>query len=177
MASTIAGMSKEAPPSRTAPQFVVRMPDDDFRNRIAEAAKANNRSMNAEILARLERSFADQGDGMNAEERKTLETSLIAVQTMLAFHVREFWDLLPADVKVKPVNVAVRNMALAIGHGSSNAIEEAMRIYFKAGQNADHFAQVAETLHQRRQQLDEGVKDLPPEREKDATLRHLRAKP
>lgn len=41
-------MSKELPPSRTAEQFVVRFPDG-MRDRIAEAAKANNRSMNAEI--------------------------------------------------------------------------------------------------------------------------------
>ncbi|MGS1042258.1 Arc family DNA-binding protein [Burkholderia glumae] len=44
------------PPSRTAEQFVVRFPDG-MRDRIAEAAKANNRSMNAEIVARLEQSF------------------------------------------------------------------------------------------------------------------------
>lgn len=50
-------MSKELPPSRVAEQFVVRFPDG-MRGRIAEEAKANNRSMNAEIVARLERSFA-----------------------------------------------------------------------------------------------------------------------
>lgn len=50
-------MSKDLPPSRTAEQFVVRFPDG-MRNRIAEAAKANNRSMNAEIVARLQESFA-----------------------------------------------------------------------------------------------------------------------
>ena len=51
-------MSKELPPSRTAEQFVVRFPDG-MRDRIAEAAKQNNRSMNAEIVARLQGSFAD----------------------------------------------------------------------------------------------------------------------
>lgn len=40
------------PPSRTADQFVVRLPDG-MRDKIAEAAKANGRSMNAEIVARL----------------------------------------------------------------------------------------------------------------------------
>lgn len=164
-----------APTGSIAPFGLRMLPD--LRGKVEESAKESGRSMNAEIVARLERSYSGQSDGMSAEDRKTLETSLIAVQTMLAFHVREFWDLLPPDVKVKPVNVAVRNMANAIGHGSSNAIEEAMRIYFKAGQNADWFGKVAETLHERRQQLDEEVKDLPPEPVKDATLRHLRAKP
>lgn len=49
-------MSKDLPPSRTAEQFVVRFPDG-MRDLIAEAAKANNRSMNAEIVSRLQSSF------------------------------------------------------------------------------------------------------------------------
>lgn len=43
-------------PSRTAAQFVVRLPDG-MRERIAEAAEMNARSMNAEIVARLQESF------------------------------------------------------------------------------------------------------------------------
>jgi hypothetical protein len=46
------------PPSRTADQFVVRFPDG-MRSRITEEAKKNNRSMNAEILARLLRSLEE----------------------------------------------------------------------------------------------------------------------
>lgn len=38
-----------------------------MRDRIAEEAKANNRSMNAEIVARLERSFATQNMGFKAD--------------------------------------------------------------------------------------------------------------
>lgn len=49
-------MSKDLPPSRTAEQFVVRFPDG-MRDRIAAEAKQNNRSMNAEIVARLQQSF------------------------------------------------------------------------------------------------------------------------
>jgi len=41
------------PPSRTADQFVLRLPDG-MRDRIAELAKQNGRSMNAEIVQRLE---------------------------------------------------------------------------------------------------------------------------
>lgn len=37
---------------------MLRLPDG-MRDRIAEAAKANGRSMNAEIISRLETSFAD----------------------------------------------------------------------------------------------------------------------
>ncbi|MDE1139988.1 MAG: Arc family DNA-binding protein [Paraburkholderia tropica] len=51
----------QKPPSRTADQFVVRFPDG-MRARIADEAKKNNRSMNAEIVARLEESFTPRSD-------------------------------------------------------------------------------------------------------------------
>ena len=44
-------MTEKQPPS-----YPLRMPQE-LRERLTEAAKANNRSMNAEIVARLERSF------------------------------------------------------------------------------------------------------------------------
>ncbi|MFS8040116.1 MULTISPECIES: Arc family DNA-binding protein [Xanthobacter] len=42
--------------TRDQNKFVVRLPEG-MRDRIAEAAKENNRSMNSEIITRLERSF------------------------------------------------------------------------------------------------------------------------
>lgn len=58
VASIICAMSdKPTPyPSRTADQFIVRFPDG-MRDRLKEAAQANGRSMNAEIVARLQDSF------------------------------------------------------------------------------------------------------------------------
>ena len=50
-------MKKTPPPSRTAPQFVIRFPDEEMRDRIREEAEKNNRSMNAEIIARLGQSL------------------------------------------------------------------------------------------------------------------------
>jgi len=44
--------------SRTADKFVVRLPDG-MRERIAEVAREHHRSMNSEIIARLERSLID----------------------------------------------------------------------------------------------------------------------
>jgi len=49
-------MESEKYPSDTAAKFMVRLPGD-MRDRIAEAARANSRSMNSEIVARLEASF------------------------------------------------------------------------------------------------------------------------
>lgn len=43
---------------QNADKYIVRFPDG-MRARIAEAAKANNRSMNSEIVSRLEASFDD----------------------------------------------------------------------------------------------------------------------
>lgn len=42
--------------SRTADKFVVRLPDG-MRERIADVAKVHHRSMNSEIIARLEQSL------------------------------------------------------------------------------------------------------------------------
>jgi hypothetical protein len=46
-----------AGPGRKADQFIVRFPPG-MRDRIAAAARENGRSMNAEIVHRLEQSFA-----------------------------------------------------------------------------------------------------------------------
>ena len=44
--------------SRTADKFVVRLPQG-MRDRVAEVAKQHHRSMNSEIIARLEHSLLD----------------------------------------------------------------------------------------------------------------------
>lgn len=51
-------MEKTPPnrPSRDSDKYIVRLPDG-MRDRIAEAATENQRSMNAEIVARLQASF------------------------------------------------------------------------------------------------------------------------
>ncbi|MBD9414911.1 Arc family DNA-binding protein [Pseudomonas sp. PDM16] len=46
--------------SRTADKFVVRLPDG-MRERIADVARNHHRSMNSEIIARLEQSLVQEG--------------------------------------------------------------------------------------------------------------------
>lgn len=46
--------------SRTADKFVVRLPDG-MRERIADVARQHHRSMNSEIIARLEQSMIQEG--------------------------------------------------------------------------------------------------------------------
>lgn len=49
-------MAKEPYPSETADRYIVRFPEG-MRERLKQAAADNNRSMNSEIIARLETSF------------------------------------------------------------------------------------------------------------------------
>lgn len=49
--------------SRTADKFVVRLPEG-MRDRIAEVARAQHRSMNSEIITRLEQSLRNDGQAL-----------------------------------------------------------------------------------------------------------------
>ena len=53
-------MTKPIYSSRTADKFVVRLPDG-MRERIAVVARNHHRSMNSEIIARLEQSLIQEG--------------------------------------------------------------------------------------------------------------------
>lgn len=52
-------------PSRGLDKFVLRLPDG-MRDRIGAAARSNRRTMTAEIVARLEMSFLQQGQQSGA---------------------------------------------------------------------------------------------------------------
>lgn len=62
---------KPPAPSDLADKFMLRLPDG-MRDQLKETAAANNRSMNAEIIARLEESF-----GPPSEE--TLRATAVAL--------------------------------------------------------------------------------------------------
>jgi antitoxin FitA len=58
--ATLDRMTAEAnSPGRGSPQFIVRYPDEAMRAKIARLAKKNNRSINAEIIDRLQKSMID----------------------------------------------------------------------------------------------------------------------
>ncbi|MGE6213082.1 Arc family DNA-binding protein [Comamonas aquatica] len=74
-------------PSDQADKVLVRMPDG-MRDRLKEVAKANNRTLNAEIVARLEQSFqqsdpisASENSVIKAVEKSNLETRLMDLLT------------------------------------------------------------------------------------------------
>lgn len=56
-------------PSEEQERFIVRFPDG-MRDRLKEAAAANNRSMNAEIVARLQESFGGISADFGSESHK-----------------------------------------------------------------------------------------------------------
>jgi hypothetical protein len=58
-------------PGRGSPQFIVRYPDEAMRAKIARLAKKNNRSINAEIIDRLQKSMID--DAINNLEESMAE--------------------------------------------------------------------------------------------------------
>lgn len=55
------------PPSRVAEKMMIRLPDG-MRDKIAEAASVSGRSMNAEVIARLEASFAASNQPFTPEQ-------------------------------------------------------------------------------------------------------------
>ena len=63
--------------SRTTDKFVVRLPDG-MRERIADVARNHHRSMNSEIISRLERSLF-QEDTLNNNPQQQLDSSELSL--------------------------------------------------------------------------------------------------
>ena len=78
------------PPSKTAPQFVLRY-TPEMRDKIARLAKANGRSINSELIALLERALS-HGDQVEQLQGSTGE--LFDRMEKLESLVREHDDLL-----------------------------------------------------------------------------------
>lgn len=86
--------------SRTADKFVVRMPDG-MRERIAEVAQSNHRSMNSEIIGRLEDSIsadeprrADINSAHLSDDEKAI---VLAVRDLTKSKRKALMQLLASD--------------------------------------------------------------------------------
>lgn len=77
---------KQTFPSDAADKVLVRMPDG-MRDRLKDAAKSNNRTMNAEIVARLEGSFAVEA--FPARDQAELDAMLDISMAQMEFHVAQ----------------------------------------------------------------------------------------
>lgn len=109
-----------AAPKQTDPQFKLRL-TANLRDRIAAAADANNRSMNAEMVARLEASFDARPDGYLAEINRKLQTTIDLQQEALKNQKRalveirseRYFDSLPSGVE-REVNYLRQTMDLIV---------------------------------------------------------------
>jgi plasmid stability protein len=98
--------------SRTADKFVVRLPDG-MRERIADVARNHHRSMNSEIIARLEQSML-QESGLGDELNVSLDSP------ELSLHEREVLQ------RFRQLSRRQQNALVAlIAHDAEMATEEA----------------------------------------------------
>lgn len=74
--------------SRTADKFVVRLPEG-MRDRIAEVARAQHRSMNSEIVARLESSLEHDGVLIQNDDLNLDSTELTHYERELLVRFRQ----------------------------------------------------------------------------------------
>lgn len=116
-------------PSDQQDRFIVRMPDG-MREALSAAAKGNNRSMNAEVVARLQASLSAPADsGRIAELEQAVEVERTRAEGGLylagfvAMHFEQILDALPDDCDAllkhandlphwRELNAAVRKQAL-----------------------------------------------------------------
>ncbi|SMF93936.1 Arc-like DNA binding domain-containing protein [Methylomagnum ishizawai] len=87
--------------SREAPQMKIRLPED-LKARIEESAYQNRRSMNAEIVARLEASYAPAASELK-EYAKDQEERLAS---MLAEKLRADFKRLEEEIRKNPVDLS-----------------------------------------------------------------------
>lgn len=114
--------------SRHADKYVLRFPEG-MRTRIAEAAKENSRSMNAEIISRLQQSYEPSGDTsllqQLADERRNTAKALGSLCTTLAKMLLAAVRLFTPEQKKKAPEIGVWNaIAEGVVQGRGEAIVE-----------------------------------------------------
>ena len=104
-------------PSDAADKFIVRLPPG-MRDTIAEAAKANGRSMNAEIIHRLEQSLAgEDGDSISVKSLALLLAKAEASAAMrdLEFAAAIFSHAATAAALLKVIKADPERMVVLLG--------------------------------------------------------------
>jgi|GEM_PF-1277661 len=132
-------MAKTEFPSQGLDKFVVRLPEG-MRERIAEAAKTNNRSMNSQVVAMLEEasSFEEERRRMQVAI-DTIADALNASHRMLSltgFYLRNCAARVPRDSEeTRQVMENIEIFANAIYHGDMNptALRNIIDIGVEAG--------------------------------------------
>lgn len=115
--------SKPLYASQTSDKYVVRFPDG-MRDRLKEAAHENGRSMNAEIIARIQQSFephaGDEALRRQLEENTAslhrLENSTLLVHEVLSMLLTKNLD---PDLEQSPAATVIREFLQATKPGAT----------------------------------------------------------
>ncbi|MCK1693099.1 Arc family DNA-binding protein [Bradyrhizobium sp. 144] len=82
--------------SRALDKFIVRLPEG-MREKLSAAAQANNRTMNAEVVSRLEQSFS--GEALLTIKENTAEAEMIWEMSDGIRAMRSEFDKMQADLR------------------------------------------------------------------------------
>jgi len=160
-------------PSNAAPKFIIRLPPG-MRDRIAESARANNRSMNAEVIARLEQGFNAPHEpyatmtqlervlGKIAREQDRVMMGVSLLRDMLGAYVREMFPRLSKEDQASPTFQSMRDLATASIEMDAEGIREAAKKIMAGQLSADlgdpteffeYLGQVNKAASERRQKM------------------------
>ncbi|WP_252091361.1 Arc family DNA-binding protein [Pseudomonas sp. MWU13-3659] len=106
--------------SRTADKFVVRLPDG-MRERVAEVARQNHRSMNSEIIERLEQTLLSDkhdDDGQMISAHDHMKAELVRAYKIID---RLLQNAVPTQDDIQEVLYLVRRSPLAQSHAAVGA--------------------------------------------------------
>jgi hypothetical protein len=135
-------MEKEtrAPTTRDSDKYIVRMPEG-MRDRIAASAKLNSRTMNAEIVARLQQSFEPPIETAHLQEVAAAHKSTAAVlgvlSTTMANMLLSAVRLFTPDQRKKLMQIGVwETIAEGVVQGEGVAIVEALDLLNKPSEQS-----------------------------------------
>ncbi|MGH8037209.1 MAG: Arc family DNA-binding protein [Stenotrophomonas sp.] len=133
--------------SREDPQFKLRM-TEELRDQIAEAARANNRSMNAEIIGRLEGSFAgapmggvEIKDVIDEAVRRSIEAAKEFLQSTQVEHIQPKSQI-PGGTTNLMIMSELEHELLALDETSHKLLSHANAIALVHGEEHDAYQRV-----------------------------------
>ncbi|APC22898.1 DNA-binding protein [Pseudomonas protegens] len=108
--------------SRTADKFVVRLPDG-MRDRITQVARDNHRSMNSEIIERLEQSLRINLSSSAGETSSSTASLRLEAQLARAYKVidRLLQNATPNQEDLQEILILFRNQAPLLNDHSAAA--------------------------------------------------------
>lgn len=125
-------MARKPYPSEMQERFIVRFPDG-MRDQITAAARSNNRTMNSEIVARLQQSFDPAGDdAVAARSRKAMESVFATMQVTEGFLAATLVSVIDRlEPEMREAHAHVRALALAIENKDTEGLIKGFKYMFE----------------------------------------------